>query len=55
MALIIYIILYIINIAVILGDVADHPGKEMSCKVKLSINWCVAPTLACGHKRLTVS
>lgn len=41
--------------AVILGDVAEHPGKKMSCKVKLSINWRVGPALACGHECLTVT
>lgn len=39
----------------VVGDVAGHPGEEMSCKVKLSINWRVGPTLTCGRERLAVT
>lgn len=39
----------------VVGNVAGHPGEEMSCKVKLSINWCVGPTLTCGRERLAVT
>lgn len=41
--------------ALMSDNVARYPGEEMSCKVKLSINWCVGPTLAFGHRPLTVT